>query len=86
MGHGAAVRLLVQAGAPVNAQDCNGDTPLHNACRSNHCAAVSELLQHSDIVLDVRKVYGETPLKVASKSGHDEIVALIQSSCKGSSS
>ena len=41
----AMIRLLLKAGAPINAQDKNGATPLHRAVRTRCAAAVKCLLE-----------------------------------------
>jgi ankyrin repeat protein len=42
----AAVRMLLDAGAAVDAQAANGDTPLHDAAENGHRAVVQVLLGH----------------------------------------
>ncbi|MBI3867347.1 MAG: ankyrin repeat domain-containing protein [Verrucomicrobia bacterium] len=60
----AMIRLLVQAGADLRAQDKNGATPLHRAVRTRCAQAVSFLLSSgSDATLKNRP--GSTPFHLA---------------------
>lgn len=43
-GNLAISLMLLNAGANVNSQDINGDTPLHNACLCGHKEIISLLL------------------------------------------
>ncbi|MEG0200613.1 MAG: ankyrin repeat domain-containing protein, partial [Comamonas sp.] len=45
-GDAAAVRDLLARGAPVNAQDAQGSTPLLRATAGNHIAVARSLLLH----------------------------------------
>ena len=45
-GNLAITQMLLNAGAHVNAQDINGDTPLHNACLCGHKDIIQLLLSH----------------------------------------
>ena len=42
---GIAAKLLIDAGANVNAKDANGTTPLSLAAALGHCSVVSALLE-----------------------------------------
>ncbi|KAJ8668248.1 hypothetical protein QAD02_009911 [Eretmocerus hayati] len=57
------VHLLLENGANVHAQDCQLDTPLHAACKSNDFDVINLLLEYGSDV-DAQNVYGETPLHV----------------------
>ena len=61
----ASVRLLLAAGAAVNAQDDTGETPLHVAARTGHRAAVTALLS-AGASLHVVDRLGDAPWEVAS--------------------
>ena len=46
--NGAAAKLLIDAGANVNAKDASGNTPLSLAAALGHCNAVKALLDCPD--------------------------------------
>jgi ankyrin repeat protein len=63
-GHTEVVRVLIDAGADVQARNGNthwGDTPLHAAAHGNR-RAVAELLLECGAPLDVKNSNGNTPL------------------------
>lgn len=41
------VRMLIEAGADIEAKNVYGNTPLHIACLNGHVEAVAELIRHS---------------------------------------
>lgn len=49
-GHVEAVRLLLESGAQVNAQDKNGVTPLQDAFHGDHGACAKLLLEHGGLM------------------------------------
>uniref|UniRef100_A0A915PMW4 Death domain-containing protein n=1 Tax=Setaria digitata TaxID=48799 RepID=A0A915PMW4_9BILA len=60
------LEALIEAGAPVNIPDNNGETPLLTALYMDDVDAVSLLAQH-DCDLNAISNNGDTPLKVACK-------------------
>ncbi len=58
------IRLLLQAGAKVNAPDKNGATPLHRAVR-NRCAAAVKCLLEAGADPTLRNQPGSTPFHLA---------------------
>jgi ankyrin repeat protein len=58
------IRALLDAGAPVNAQDKNGATPLHRAVRTRCAAAVRCLLEAGADPL-LPNLPGSTPFHLA---------------------
>ena len=46
--NGVAAKLLIDAGANVNARDANGITPLSLAAALGHCSVVNALLESRD--------------------------------------
>jgi len=76
-GNADAVRLLLDAGAEVNARDAQGGTALHAAAKGGHTATVQLLLARG-AEKQVRDTMGKTPLDVASESGLSEVAALLK--------
>ena len=58
----------------VNAQDSNGRTVLHFACRSGNLKMVQKVLKLANIDVDMRTTGGETPLMYACQSGNIFVV------------
>ena len=64
-----------------NAQDVDGNTPLHLACKKGHVEIVQTLLAHSkarSIEVATENHNGITPLQLACLHGHCKIVRLLQ--------
>jgi ankyrin repeat protein len=70
-------RLLLAAGADVNAADAAGWTPLHLAVDSGSTELVQLILGERPFV-DPENGDGLTPLALARKKGHEAIAALLQ--------
>ena len=71
IGDVEAVRLVLAAGANVNARDASGGTPLHVAARAR--PTIPRLLRELHAAganLDATDRYGRTPLHVAAQRGH----------------
>ncbi len=64
-GHTDTVRLLLEAGASVNLCDKHGDSPLSTAVRTGSEEITQLLLEHRNIRVNIRDIYGLTPLHVA---------------------
>lgn len=63
-GHQAAVELMLERGADVNAQNQNdhwGTTPLHAAAHANQ-AAIAKMLIERGADVNARDLAGKTPL------------------------
>jgi ankyrin repeat protein len=60
----AMIRLLLEAGADIHAQDKNGATPLHRAVRTR-CAAAVQCLLDAGSDATVRNKPGSTPFHLA---------------------
>ena len=71
-----SIKALLDAGAKVNAVDSNGDTALHEACRSyNNKEKVKLLLSAQDIDVNAKNKAEKTPLMLAVEG--DIIKALL---------
>jgi Ankyrin repeats (many copies) len=72
----AAVKMLVAAGADLNATNDNGWTPLHWASKEGHEGIVAKLIAAGANV-NARNVNDKTPLHLASYEGREGIVATL---------
>ncbi|XP_056016832.1 ankyrin repeat domain-containing protein 17-like [Ostrea edulis] len=69
-GHVSVVEELVKAGADINLQNYDGDTPLAAACELGHVSVVVELVKaEADVNLQHR--WGDTSLIDACGGGHN---------------
>lgn len=68
---------LIHRGANVRVTDKWRWTALHMACYGGYVDIARVLIEHG-AKIDVRTVDGETPLKLAERSGHAEVVQLIE--------
>ena len=72
----AAIAALLAGGADPNVQ-MGSETPMHKVARDNDHALAKLLIAHGANVaaLDTR---GRTPLTVAARKGHAEMVTLLR--------
>ncbi|UKZ49434.1 hypothetical protein TrVGV298_003681 [Trichoderma virens] len=75
-GHRGVVKLLLEKGANVNAQDGGGWTPLSWAADGGHEAVVKLLLKKGAKV-DAQDRYGQTPLRQAADGRHEAVIKLL---------
>ncbi len=75
-GHLETVRSLLDAGAPINAQDAQGMAALHHAAKNGHNGTVQLLIERG-AKIDIRDRTGKTPADHASAGGHSATVAAI---------
>ena len=74
---GSVLRLLLEHGADVNAQNRVGRTPLHRASL-NGALEVARLLLEHDADVEAKSIIGETALQEAADRGHEEVVGLLR--------
>ena len=76
-GHVALARLLLEAGAFVNAADASGDTPLHWAVREERPQMAALLAALPAANLSAKNEDGETALELAHACGLPELAAAV---------
>jgi ankyrin repeat protein len=77
-GNTQCVRLLIVAGADVNAQEvCNQFTPLHFAAEDGH-TDIAEMLLMANAVPNLLDLRGKTPLDRAMWENHKEVALLLK--------
>ncbi len=76
-GHAEIAKMLVRAGADVNARQRHGWTPLHGAADSGDRETVELLLAHG---ADLAATHdgGKTALDIAREKGHTRIVDALE--------
>jgi len=81
------VKLLLNAGADVNAKNIHGNTPLHPACRHKFSMDIVKLLVDAGADLKATNLDGETPLMYATSEKFDfklnEFLRLIERTKSG---
>ena len=77
LGDPEGLRLLLAAGAVINATDKDGNSALHEAAAMRQTLAVQTLIDHG-ADLRQKNSSGETPQEVAVASGFAPVVALFK--------
>ncbi|KAM9610502.1 ankyrin repeat domain-containing protein 22 isoform 4-T4 [Morphnus guianensis] len=73
------IKMLLRAGADVNATDFSGSTALHYACEMKNQAVIPLLLEaHADT--SVKNQDGETPLDIARRLQFHNIESMLKKS------
>ena len=75
-GYTETVRLLLDAGADLEARNVYGFTPLLYAAGNGHTEAV-RLLLDAGAAVDARDEGGRTPLRLSAYWGHTETTHLL---------
>jgi ankyrin repeat protein len=75
-GNNETTKALLTQGAPVDAKDNAGRTPLMLASANNHVAVCVLLLTHKAHV-DARNNAGFTPLMLAAMNNHEDVCKLL---------
>jgi len=76
-GNEEIARMLIRAGANVNAQGAFDYTPLHYAAKGGH-GGMAKLLLEGGADGEARDSYGNTVSMVARREGHGEIAGMIE--------
>jgi uncharacterized protein len=72
-----SLRLLLEAGADVNATQAGGYTPLHQAAANGNAAAIELLLAHK-AGKGTRCDQSKTPADYARERGHTDLADLLE--------
>ena len=76
-GHTEVLRLLLRYGAPANATDSSGYTPLHFACQSDKPEAVEALLDGGANLTARNPITGWVPMHEAAWKGHADCCRVL---------
>ncbi len=76
MGHTEVTKILLKAGAELNAKDEDGDTPLHGAALDGH-TEVARILVKAGAKVNAKDKDGLTPLYGAALDGHTEVARIL---------
>lgn len=76
-GHIETVKVLLEAGADINAEDLTGWTALHAGAFNGDAAIVSLLLAHGAVPSKARW-FLQTPAKIAERLDHKDILPLLE--------
>jgi len=69
---------LVDLGVPLNAQDSDGDTALHDAARFGHLEVVKQLLNARGVDIGLRNRQGLDALGLAEEYGKRDVADALE--------
>ena len=72
------IKLLLDAGAEINAQSTDGDSALILASQSEQCFQIVKMLLSRGANKNLVNNAGDTALSIARKKGHHEIASLLE--------
>ena len=75
--HPAAVEILLESGASINAREGSGATALHFAARYGHCDVIRVLLAPGTADVSATENKGRTALQVAAANQMGDAVRLL---------
>ena len=75
-GHVKTVRMLIEHGADVMAQNKDGETPLHLSSQEGQVEVTRTLIERGADLL-AQNTDGETPLHLASEPGQAEVARML---------
>jgi ankyrin repeat protein len=75
-GDPAVVKMLLARGAKIDAAENDGDLPIAHACEFGDLASAQMLLNAGADFSQPNK-YARTPLILAARGGHDDLVSLL---------
>ena len=77
LGDAEGIRLLIEAGANINATDDQGNTALHEAVARRQTFAAKMLIE-CGANMGIRNLAGQTPIDLARSDGFGPTVGLFQ--------
>ncbi|XP_036141417.1 ankyrin repeat domain-containing protein 16 [Monomorium pharaonis] len=72
-----AAKCIIHLGADVNLVDKIGQTILHVATLTGNINAVDYILEHNLIDVNCEAAFGITPLKIAQRNNHVDIIKIL---------
>ncbi|XP_067676346.1 serine/threonine-protein phosphatase 6 regulatory ankyrin repeat subunit A-like [Haliotis asinina] len=76
-GHRNVVELLVKYGANLSLRDAHSNNILHLVCGRGHVGVVKYVISQDTVDINSRGNNKKTPIMVAGRSGHTEVIRLL---------